>query len=489
MERNFQSGMADKTPYNWPELAGRLAVGISVERLNPTATEELRNRLLKPGRVAIACSGGADSLCLLLLLWAHFGEFRKNFLVLHFDHRIRGAESAEDARFVESVSKSLGAECITGEWKDSRPNADEETARIARMAFLHARAKVICFGHNRTDVAETILMRLGRGSSLDGLAGPRPVQRFGNDPELVHIRPLLDFSSVEIRKKLTECGIPWREDATNAADAYARNRIRHDVLPLLDEALGRDWSAGAACSRARIEEADGMVESFASQFVGASGVSLALSLLRTQPVAVIRRVVELWLAKNALRGGVGRKSVDDLVDCVLHRSEKGTGCRGPGFGVANNELRVLPKSHFVRDGIDGSYRLVAGGELIFPWGASLRAEALHFRAGEAASLILEMRKAGNNRIACLSIPCDSVLEIRRRRAGDAYQPLGLRGKTKLKKALIDRKIPFEEREKLPIVLVENRIAWCPMMPPAENVKLTESTLEAVRLIYFFQTDL
>ena len=469
---------------NWPELAGRLALCLPAERLNVEAVGEIETRLADGGRIAVACSGGADSLALLLLLWTRFHDRRAAFFVAHFDHRIRGAESADDARFVAEVSQALGMECVAGEWADSHIDASEDEARVARMEFLHARSKTICFGHNRTDVAETMLLRLGRGSSLDGLAGPRPVQRFGRDPALVHIRPLLDLSGAEIREVLRECSVPWREDSTNAKNDYARNRLRHDVVPLLDTALGRDWSAGAARSRSRIDEADRLIESLATEYAVGAGEDLDLAKLRTAGTAVVRRAVEAWLSVNGLRERVGPEALDDLVADVADGVADETAYRDLGFEIAGCKLRLRAKS-VPENGDDwAGLRVAAGCEICFPWGARLKVEALELGEGVAESLVAEMKKMGNNTVACLSVPCRSTLEIRRRMRGDAYGPLGLGGKTRLKKAFIDRKIPLRERERLPIVLVENRIAWCPMLPPADEFKLTAASKEAIRLTYF-----
>ena len=282
---------------------------------------------------------------------------------------------------------------------------------------------------------------------------------------------------------LREGGIIWREDSTNAKNAYARNRIRHEIIPLLDAALGRDWSAGAARSRARIDEADRLIEKLASIHAVETGKSLDLVSLCAFDTAVVRRVVESWLSANGLRERAGPDVLDDLVGDIITNASDEAAYRDLGFEIAGGKLRLRTKNEQYEREIWSGIRAVAGCEIFFPWGASLRVEALHFNAGEVEKLVGEMKKTGNNAVACLSIPCGSVLEIRRKMQGDSYKPLGLCGKTRLKKALIDRKIPLLERDRLPIVLVENRIAWCPMLPPAEDLKLTASSKEAIRLTY------
>jgi tRNA(Ile)-lysidine synthase len=482
--KNMPDGVEDAARVNWPESAARLATLLPKERLNPVAFFAL---VMWAGRkdmpFAVACSGGADSICLLLLVWMFFPDLRSKMRVLHFDHMIRGADSFEDARFVAEVARCLGVEFVAGSWTDTHPDASEEEAREARMAFLHANARVIAFGHNRTDVAETMLLRLGRGSSLDGLAGPRPVQIIEQPMLFIHIRPLLDLPGLKIREAMRASGIPWREDSTNSQDAYTRNRIRHEILPLLDKALGRDFAAGAARSRSRIDEADQAINSVAGKFIHEPESDLEVKPLHWQSLAIVRRAVELWLAEKGLRSGMSADALNDLVESIRSDSCNTPDLRRLGFEISDGMLRKFHPQPFPRYEKWESPCLVAGSEIFFPWGARLKAEALRLSPESVEAVVDEMRRAGNNLTACLSVPLGSVLEIRQRRIGDTYYPLGLHGKTTLKKALNGRKIPQLERDRIPIVLVGNRIAWCPMLPSAEDFKLTADSKEAIRLTY------
>ena len=187
--------------------------------------------------IAIACSGGADSLAVLLLTWARFPELRKRLCVLHFDHAVR-KESADDAEFVRNVCRDLGVE-FTCECRiptgDIRAHS-EASLRTERLDFfareMRSRTiKTLIQGHQKDDIAETLLMRLTRGAGTDGLAAPRKIsiQRDGR----IFVRPLLDISKKEILAALRSCKIPWREDSTNAGTDYFRNRVRNRVLPEL----------------------------------------------------------------------------------------------------------------------------------------------------------------------------------------------------------------------------------------------------------------
>lgn len=483
---------------DWPTLATRLAGRIPVERLEGHVRLQLKRAENAPEEpIAVACSGGADSLCLLLLLWAHFHTLRKRFTVLHFDHRIRGEESAADARFVREIAAVLNLPFKTASWEQSTPNATEEEARAARMHFLHETGiRIIAFGHNRSDVAENLLMRLGRGSSLDGLSGPRPVQKLNSaGRSFIHLRPLLGLSGEEIRTTLHECNICWREDATNAGSDYTRNRIRHEILPRLSEITGRDWEAGAARSRARIDEADRMIQAEAGHLSSQATLStrpdddrLNLTFLRSERSAIARRTIEIWFARVGLRDKVGPDIVDEIVAHVqspdgFHR--KMLGYRALGFEIEKDVLSGCkpqacpPVTYWHKR----TLTIYPGCTVFFPDGSSLTSEPLRLASEDVEKSIRELRQNRDNMTACLAIAHDTPLTVRTREAHDRYLPLGAPGRITIAHAMKNRKIPLPERNMLPIVLVEGRVAWCPKIPPAEKFRLHAATNEAVRLTY------
>jgi len=189
-----------------------------------------RHRMFEPGqRVGVAVSGGADSVFLLHAL----RELGFDLSVIHIEHGIRGEASIADAEFVAQLARNFGlpfhlrradVPAIEGNL--------EEAARKVRQAFYteliasHAVDRVAT-GHTRSDQAETVLYRILRGSGLTGLSGILPATN-----ENV-VRPLLQIDRSEIETWLRDHGIAWREDETNRDRTYARNRLRHEILPLL----------------------------------------------------------------------------------------------------------------------------------------------------------------------------------------------------------------------------------------------------------------
>lgn len=204
----------------------------------------------------IACSGGADSLALLLWLYgavqeaSAWKESATHFTVLHLDHNLRGADSAGDAAFVAKVAAALGWPLFTEQLpaaNSGHPPPNEAALRNARQAFfIRSGCMAIFQGHQQGDVAETMLMRLATGSGLEGLAAPRAVSQLGAQ-QPVYLRPLLDWKKTQITALLMALGIRWREDASNARGDYFRNRVRLSVLPALQAAAsGHDASSVAA---------------------------------------------------------------------------------------------------------------------------------------------------------------------------------------------------------------------------------------------------
>ena len=205
---------------------------------------------VRPGsRLLIAVSGGADSTALLLGLW-RLARSRGDVVgAAHLDHGLRGAESREDARFVARLCAALDVPLIAGRCDASakaraRGFAGQDGLRRVRRAFLAGaarrfRADAIATAHTADDQLETLLLRLGRGAGLTGLAGMAP--RRGR-----WIKPLLECPRMDLEHDLRAAGITWREDRSNRSRAYARNRVRRDVVPALARALWPDVEAARA---------------------------------------------------------------------------------------------------------------------------------------------------------------------------------------------------------------------------------------------------
>lgn len=201
----------------------------------------INRAILPPGRIGIAVSGGSDSVALAFLLTkgGHKKNASERFVILHVDHGIR-PESKEEYRFVRKLAARLGIpfKGIHAKVIKKRGESTEMAARRVRLAFFEKCMKglkldAIATGHHMDDLAETFLMRIRRTSGPEGLAGIREISRVG---DIRFVRPLLGCRDAELRAYLQKYGEEWREDASNDDTTIERNKIRHRIIPFLEEA-------------------------------------------------------------------------------------------------------------------------------------------------------------------------------------------------------------------------------------------------------------
>jgi len=312
---------------DWRGVAARLGADVPRDSLHP-AVVAWTARSRRRQNWAVAVSGGADSLALLLLVWWHWPERRKNLCALHFNHRLRGPAADRDEAHGREVCAALRIKWRAGHWREAHPDASEGEARRARHDFFSAQmrrahSRILWLGHQRDDVIETMLMRLARGSGTGGLAAPRPVQRLPKGR--VHLRPLLTLSKEQIVAVLRRAGAAWREDASNAGARFLRNRIRRDVVPVWRAASPeRDAFAGAALSRELLEEDDAALEAWVDILDPiAEGGALNLARVAGKPRAVVRRALHRWLAWHRRGEGLSRQAFEAILnDLVAGRTTR-----------------------------------------------------------------------------------------------------------------------------------------------------------------------
>lgn len=253
------------------------------------------------GRVLCAVSGGADSMCLLHFLWINAEALGIEVFAAHFDHQLRGLESARDRTFVKDWCGEKGIPCTVGfgkvrEYAVKNSMGIEEAARKLRYEFLEKTAAelncgVIATAHNACDNAETVLMNLTRGAGLCGMGGIPPVR--GRI-----IRPLLGADRAQILEYLDENRVPHVEDSTNASDDYVRNSVRHKVIPALEEinpAFTENVFRASQLAREDEEYLDSLAEKFITDNL--KNDSLPIKGLRALPAPVSSRVLRRMSAR------------------------------------------------------------------------------------------------------------------------------------------------------------------------------------------------
>jgi tRNA(Ile)-lysidine synthase len=426
----------------------------------------------------VAFSGGADSLASLLTVRSHWP--RQQLVALHFNHRLRGAESDADADFCREICEMLGVELRLGDWQSAPPRASEAAARTARLAFFAEEMKAIdaealWTGHQKNDVAETLLMRIARGSGSTGLSAPRPVQDFADGR--VFLRPLLAISKTQIVEALNAVEVRWRDDSSNERGDFFRNRVRGEVVPTWRKAAGNDALEGAALTRELLQEEDAALSSWLKELMPETEYNsdvLDVCRLAGRPRALLRRALRQWrplapLARSAFaqllslcERGAGKLSVGDgfieVAGGFLCYSRGGSAeLFWTGVGLTENTQVFLP---------DGAAVSVKTVNITDP----LRAHIFAGRVNSASEVYLAGAK--------------SPIQMRLWQEGDRYRPLGAPGSTKLHDLFVNRKIAVTRRRALPVVTdADDSILWVPGFPPAENSKITNDSVTAVRLTY------
>jgi tRNA(Ile)-lysidine synthase len=437
----------------------------------------LGGRLIEPGdKVLAALSGGQDSMALLELLLDLRREMPFRIVVAHFNHRLRPG-AGEDEAFVGAAARARRLLFVSGSrnvrlYARRRRLNVEEAARDLRYEFLRRAARrvgatKIATGHTLTDQAETVLMRIVRGTGLQGLAGIR------TRPAGKVIRPLLGIERSETEAFLRRRGVPFRTDETNLDRRFLRNRIRLETLPAFrgaDPAVVRHLGRLAELARDEDELLETVTSTAWGELARPDGKAFSLDAraLAILPRALARRVVRRFLYEIA--GDLRGFSFDDVED-ILALKEGKERPLGRRLVVRRDAGRLFLKRP-------------QKAPLLFemPWNGREKLELPGGARAFRASLI-QARKAGaalphydDSRRALVDAARVSLpLTVRSRRPGDSYRPLGAPGTKKLKEILRAKKIPLSERDSLPVFLSGKAIVWVPGLPVAERFKITPRT--------------
>ena len=402
--------------------------------------------------VLAAVSGGADSMCLLSLLTEAAKERGLCIFAAHFNHCLRGEEADRDERFVRDYCEKAGIPFIAGRgdvssYAEKNGLGTEEAARALRYGFLKNAAgadRRIATAHNADDNTETVLLNLTRGAGAHGLSGIPPVR--GNI-----IRPLLCFTRAEIERYLAENGVPHVEDSTNAEDIYARNRIRHLVLPVL-RALNPNVSAAVGRTTALLRADEEALSAQAQAFIDglADKSRIPAKALLEMPESIASRVIRLSCGGD---NGLSADHVERVL--ALCKAENPSARLSiPGLTVSREygELVIGPRT----DGEEKTFSPVT-----LAVGESAEIPELNLRAvcteGICSSKI---HKSFTVFLFKKTELCGKII-IRPRVEGDVLSVYG-RGCTKtLKKLFVEERIPARQRGLVPVLADERGVLAVP----------------------------
>jgi len=427
---------------------------VTPSAIRATVRDYIRtHQIFRPGPLIVAVSGGADSTALLLVLAELADELGIVPHVAHFDHRTQPARSAEDADFVAKLANRIGAPVRIG--RAERATKSEDDARRARYAFLRRvaaeiGATAIATGHTCDDQAETVLLHLARGSGIAGLAGIRPI-RDGL------ARPLLCIGRAETIAVCRAARIRPRADPTNRSLVFARNRVRHRVIPELAkinprvaEAVARLADAAAAIADAP-DRSIGSAATIADANIDLSG--LAEEEARSEALAAA------WLRTTGQT--LGKRHRDALIKLTA-TTDGSSSIDLPGGRALREYATLRIVTDVTDDASDPPTSLEVGRTIHWNgWSVSLgtREPAVPGAEGSVPKTLLRR------------------LVVRSRADGDRTL---LTPRRKLQDLFVDAKIPAAQRARWPVFASPDGVWWVPgiMAPPPATANGTRLAVAA-----------
>jgi tRNA(Ile)-lysidine synthase len=450
-----------------------------------------QRRLISGKELVVAVSGGPDSVCLVHILAKLKRALKVSLHIAHLNHQLRGAESEADAQYVSALARKLGIPAtierreVKG-YQVKHHLSLEEAAREVRYSFLAEVArsigtKLVAVGHTRDDHIETIMLHLIRGTGTRGLKGLQPVSEWKSKKgSVIIIRPLLGVSRQQTEEYCRQHRLTPRLDASNISLSPLRNRIRHQLLPLL-----KGYNPGIAQALLRT----GQIASDDIAFLDKQIDQLWDEVAQEKKKTIILAKKGLDQLPPALKRYLLRAAVERLlgsakdiemrhIEQMLLALDKPAGKRlslPGGLTLAIEYDRYLltsdPTTLSPLPALNGEFKLRAPGKTRLPgWRievAIINREQLTEKDNFTAYLDLD--KVGDK------------LLVRSRRAGDRFQPLGLDQPKKVNEFMIDAKIPQAWRQHVPIVCSPEHIIWVVGWRIDERVKVSDKTKKVLCL--------
>jgi tRNA(Ile)-lysidine synthase len=442
------------------------------------------HRLVEKGdRLIVGVSGGVDSMVLLHLLYACREAFDFSLIVAHVNHGLRPAESEDEAEMVRKEAARLGLPLEYGqfnvkEFQKTMGLSPQDAARRIRFHFFYNllqrhEAQKIVLGHHADDQVETVLLKLIRGSGLQGLKGMLPIR------EGRVIRPLLGVWREEIRTFAAEKKVPFLLDSSNLESDYLRNRIRLTLIPLMEREYQPNFKETLLRTSNILREENDYLE---------KGAEAAYQeIVRKEKDTLFFKFSEYRSLHQAVQWRVMKKILEKVYDwgtgveegewSEVHKIYEKLRQSSPSF------LLELPHGAWVEKRYD--LVLLGKGKVkpLPPFEVELRSPGSTFIEEIGKEVVVEETdrhklKDYNGPVNTALVDYGSLqfpLKMRNFRPGDRFHPLGVKGTQKLKEFFIDHKVPKVERPNVPLLVSGERIVWIVGYRIDERAKVTEKT--------------
>jgi tRNA(Ile)-lysidine synthase len=414
-------------------------------------------------KLLLATSGGLDSMVMVDL----FHKLPFDIAIAHCNFQLRGMESFEDQNFVQNYAETNNIELFitqfdTAVFANDYKLSTQVAARELRYSWFYElldtnKYDYILTAHHADDNLETFLINFIRGTGLDGLTGI-PEQ---NDKV---IRPILLFSRQELEQYAKENNIQWREDSSNASDKYLRNKIRHNVVPILKE-LNPDFLSSFQKTQMYLQESQTMAEDASimvyQQVAKENGDDVHFDLNQLKKLPNYKSYLYQWLNEY------GFSAWDDIYDLVDGQS---------GKQVFSNKFRLLKNREFL---ILSPIKLEVEIEEYFIY---KKQKEVNFPLNLSFSKVADISLVANTTIFVDEDKLWFPLDLRRWKKGDSFQPLGMEGNSKkVSKFFKDQKLSLIEKENIWILCSDNQIVWIVGLRQDERFKVKNTTKNILKI--------
>lgn len=459
--------------------------GIKKEFLNFIKEKELID--IGEG-VIIGLSGGPDSVCLLKLLCGIREEFELKLAAVHINHMIRGEAADEDELYARKLCEKLQVDFYSkridiNKYAKENKISSEAAGRKARYDYFNMIKEQLAFNkiataHNANDQAETILMRVMRGTGLEGLGGI-PVKR-----DNVYIRPILFMKREEVESYCEGMDLKPRIDATNLERDYSRNKVRLDIIPYMQNNFNTDViltiNRMGALLQADNKYIQSKVEELYNKVCSSDGSSVVISAKAFEyEEAIINRLIRKAIGEfSGNKYDLEMKHIQDVLSLILLGTNKRIDLPRGLYAInIYGDIHIKNRQEIIKDSTlkimitkeDISYKEVSFDDYLIEFQCIQKDKSINYDENSLIKYFNYDKISGN-------------IVIRYRRNGDTIVPLGMRGKKKVKDIFIDMKIPKSERNSIPIIQFGEDISWIAGIKTSDKYKVDNQTKNILRIL-------
>lgn len=444
------------------------------------------NLLSKEDKVVIGVSGGADSLCLLHVLNTIKNEIGIEIFAVHLNHQFRGAEADADAEFVEDICKKWEipykvASFDVPAYAKQHGLSPEEAGREIRYKLFRdvkevINANKIAVAQNLNDNVETILMRLFRGTGLEGLKGIDVLR-----DEI--IRPLLETDRTSIEEYCRQNDLEPRVDKTNLQPIYSRNKIRLELIPYLKESFNSNLNESIVRLSQIIKEENDYLEQQTNKLMN--------SIVQIEEQRLSIKINNLTELHEAMQKRLLRKAVEQLAETlngyeykhfqgIIELLDKGTGA---ALELPKNLKAYISYENLILSKKIENKHKKCYYKLKYDYDNKIDELGVAISIKLTNQIPLSMMQKHTNTIYIDAAKVTQELVLRNRQQGDMFSPIGMMGSKKLKDYFIDRKTPREKRDEIFLLADGNEIVWIIGDLISEKYKITTQTKKVIVICY------